>query len=818
MRLIASAAVVVVTATGLLHAARAPQAGTATKAPAPVAAAPDKALSPEAIKASLDQYCVKCHNTRMKAGDLVLTDIQTDRLSPRAEAWEKVVRKLRIGAMPPPGNPSPDEAGRAALVATLEHGLDREAEASPNPGLHVVHRLNRTEYTNAVRDLLDLSIERMDLLPQDDSGYGFDNVADVLSMSPGLLERYVLAARKVARLAVADPSMRPTVESYTLPYLTLVQDERMGDDLPQGTRGGLAVRHQFPVDGDYKIRLQLQRHALSYGHRVRGLSESSEIEVRVDGVRVKTFTVGGKRQGSVYDEAAGVPEPDAHLYFTLPMKAGQHAISVAFNTWTDVVEGVGPVRIPPASDGYAGATDSGAGVGPIKTAIDTLEVSGPFNAHASEGSPSRARIFTCKPQVVGEQVCARQILSGLARRAYRRPVTPADVKPLLAAFAQGRAAVGTFDAGVQWGLERLLSDPDFLLRVEAQPAGVKPGTPYRIDDLALASRLSFFLWSTIPDDELLRVASQGRLRNPAVLEAQVKRMLRDERAGAFVSNFFGQWLTLRTLATQRPDTKAFPDFDENLRRAFQQETEMFLRSQFAEDRPVLELLTANYTFVNERLARHYGLPYVRGSHFRRVQYPDNRRAGILGQGSVLTVTSYAHRTSPVLRGAWVLRTLLGVPPPPPPANVPPFPEADGKSQPRTVREKMEQHRKNPVCAACHGQMDPLGFAFENFDAIGAWRTKDAGFAIDPSGTFPGGGRKFSGPVDFRQGLVGFKELFVSTLTQKLLTYALGRGVEYQDQPAIRQIMREADKNDMRWSALVMAVVRSMPFQMRRAEG
>ena len=781
------------------------------------AAAVAAGMSAEAAKAALDRYCVGCHNTRTKAGDLVLQDIQTDRLSPRAEAWEKVVRKLRIGAMPPPGNPKPDDATRVALMAMLEEDLDREAAAAPDPGHHVVHRLNRTEYTNAVRDLLAVSIEKMDLLPPDDSGYGFDNVADVLSISPGLLERYILAARKVARLAVGDPTLRPTVESYTLPYLSLVQDERMSERLPLGTRGGLVMRHQFPLDGDYRIRLRLQRNAQALGNRVRGMAEESQIEVRVDGARVKTFTVGGARPKGGYADP-GARDPDAGLEFSLPVTAGAHEVGVAFLNWTDVVEGVGPSHIPPSSDGYASVTDGAPSTGRIKAAIDTVEIAGPFNPGAGNGSPSRKRIFTCRPAAGAEEACARKIFAGLARRAYRRPVLAVDLRPLMDAFQQGRAARGTFDAGIQFGLERLLADPDFLLRVEKEPAGLKPGTPYRVDDVALASRLSFFLWSTIPDEELLTLAAQGRLRNKAVLEQQVTRMLRDERSASLVTNFFGQWLTLRTLASQRPDTKAFPEFDENLRRGFQEETELFLRSQVAEDRPAIELLTANYTFVNERLARHYGIPHVRGSHFRRVAYPDDRRAGLFGHGSILTVTSYAHRTSPVLRGAWILRNVLGVPPPPPPANVPPFPESDGKSQPRTVRERMEQHRKNPVCAACHGQMDPLGFAFENFDAIGQWRTQESSNPIDASGTFPGGGVKFSGPVDFRAGLIGFKPLFLSTLTQKLLTYAVGRGVDYHDQPAIRQIMREADVGGTRWSDLVMAVVKSMPFQMRRAEG
>lgn len=789
----------------------------AARAPVAARAAVNVEMTSADAKATVDKYCVGCHNSRTKAGDLVLQGIETTTLSSHAEAWEKVIRKLRIGAMPPPGNPSPDAPARAALIAMLERGLDREADAAPDPGHHVVHRLNRTEYTNAVRDVLGVSIDNLDLLPPDDSGYGFDNVADVLSMSPGLLERYLLAARKIARIAVGDVTIRPTVESYQLPYLTLLQEERMSEDLPAGTRGGLAVRHQFPLDGDYTIRLRLQRHAQALGNRVRGLAERSDIEVRLDGVRVKMFSVGGSSEKGGYAQA-GQRDPDSDLHVTVPVTAGVHIIGVAFPGSTDVIEGVGPSRIPPSSDGYASVTDTSAATGRVKTAIDTVEVSGPFNGRTSDASPSRRKIFRCRPTTAAsEDACATRIFSALARHAYRRPVTRADVAALMEVYQRGRSAKGSFDTGIQWGLERLLTDPDFLLRVERQPSGAKPGSPYRIDDIGLASRLSFFLWSTVPDEELLTVASEGRLKNPVVFAQQVSRLLHDERAQALITNFFGQWLTLRSLATQRPDTKAFPDFDENLRRAFQQETDLFLRAQFIEDRPVMELLTANYTFVNERLARHYGIPYVRGSHFRRVAYPDDRRAGVLGHGSILTVTSYAHRTSPVLRGAWILRNVLGVPPPPPPANVPPFPENDGKSQPKTVRERMEQHRRNPVCAACHGQMDPLGFAFENFDAVGQWRTMDANTPIDASGTFPGGSVKFAGPTEFRQRLINYQELFLSTLTQRLLTYALGRGVDYKDQPAIRQIMREADKGGMRWSSLVMAVAKSMPFQMRRAE-
>jgi mono/diheme cytochrome c family protein len=777
----------------------------------------ETAMSAAAGRATLDKYCVSCHNARMKAGDLVLAGVAMDRLAPHAEIWEKVMRKVRVGAMPPQGNPQPTDETRAALISMLATGLDREAAAAPDPGRHVAHRLNRTEYANAVRDVLAVSIENQDLLPPDDSGYGFDNVADVLSMSPGLLERYLLAARKIARVAVGDPTIRPSVETYRLPYLMLMQDERMSDDLPLGTRGGLAVRHQFPLDGDYLIKLRLQRHAQALGNRVRGLAERNEIEVRIDGHRVKVFGIGkGDKPAQGY-AASGDRDPDAGLEVKVPVTAGLHTVGVAFLNTNDVVEGVGPSRIPPASDGYASVVDSSAAVGKIKAAIDSVDISGPFGGLTSPDSPSRRKIFVCRPaNTAGEPACARRILSSLARRAYRRPVIAADVRPLLEMFERGRAR-GGFDTGIQWALERLLTDPDFLLRVEHDPAGVKAGKAYHISDVALASRLSFFLWSTIPDEELLALAEQGRLRNDVVLQQQVRRMLRDERSASLVRNFFGQWLTLRALETQRPDTRAFPDFDENLRRAFQQETELFLQAQLVEDRPAIELLTANYTFMNERLARHYGVPYIRGAHFRRVTYPDARRAGLLGHGSILTVTSYAHRTSPVLRGAWVLRNLLGVPPPPPPANVPPFPEDDGKSQPKTVRERMEQHRRNPVCAACHSQMDPLGFAFENFDAIGHWRTTDANTPIDPSGTFPGGGVKFAGPTEFRQGLVSLQELFLSTMTEKLLTYALGRGVDYRDMPAIRQILSQADQQDVRWSALIAAVVRSMPFQMRRAE-
>jgi hypothetical protein len=783
---------------------------------------PSAMPSTEAAGTAIEQYCVGCHNDRRKAGDLVLEHADLAQAGTHPEIWEKVIRKLRIGAMPPAGMPSPDAPLREGLISALEARLDAHALARPDPGRTVVHRLNRVEYANAVRDLLAVDIRNLDLLPPDDSGYGFDNVADVLSLSPGLLERYLIAARTIARIALGDPGLRPSVQTYALPYLTLVQEDRMNDDLPPGSRGGLTIQHEFPLDGMYSIRLHLQRHAQAFGSDIRGLAEESQIEVRLDGERVSTFIVGGdtiKRNGGFQPEAADSPSKtaDAGLEVRLPISAGVHRISVDLLKRAWAIEGFGPSRLPPASDGFAAVKDTTVGSGKVLSGIDSVDVGGPYGGKVPMDSPSRRRIFVCRPTPDTETVCARRIIASLARRAYRRPVSREEVDDLLGVFQRGRAT-GTIDTGLQWVLERLLTWPDFLVRIERDPRDAMPGTAYHISDIELASRLSFFLWSSIPDDELLRVAISDRLHDEATLAQQVRRMVQDDRFEAFLTNFFGQWLSLRTAAAQRPDPKAFPDFDENLRDAFLRETSLFLDSQVRGDRPVLELLTANYTFVNERLARHYGIPYVRGSHFRRITYPDDRRAGVLGQGSVLTATSYAHRTSPVVRGAWILTNLLGVPPPPPPANVPPFPENDGHGKPRSVRERMEQHRRNPVCAACHGQMDPIGFALENFDAIGRWRTLDAGVPIDASGTFPGGDIKFAGPAQFRDGMVRLRAAFLSTLTQKLVTYAVGRGVEFSDMPAVRQILRSsASSGEPRWSALLLAVVRSAPFQMRRAE-
>jgi hypothetical protein len=542
------------------------------------------------------------------------------------------------------------------------------------------------------------------------------------------------------------------------------------------------------------------------------LDVANQIDLRLDDTRLRVFVAGGKTAGRQTTTGASRDGSiDWDYEVRVPVKAGGHALSVTLNQSTWYLEGIGPSRLPVSSHGFSAQTSTTGNDGRIDMGVDAIQVEGPFNAVAPGPTTSRRRIFVCAGK---DRVCASRIVSSLARRAFRRPVTQADVKPLMAFFDQGSSQRG-FDGGIQGVIERLLVSPQFLYRMEKDPAGVAKGGSYRVSDLDLASRLSFFLWSSIPDDELLTVASSGRLSDPATLERQVRRMLADRRADALVKNFFGQWLFVRNVALTKPDTRTFPDFDERLRAAFQQETEMFLQAQLREDRPVLDLLTADYTFMNERLARHYGIPGIYGSHFRRVQYPDARRAGILGHGSFLTVQAYATRTSVVLRGKWLLENVLGTPPGDPPANVPPLPEGNAAA-PTTVRERMEQHRRNPVCASCHSQMDPLGFALENFNAVGAWRDTDAGKPVDASGVLPGG-IKFSGPADMRAGLVRYSDAFVDTMTQKLLTYALGRGVEFADLPAVRRIVRDTNQAGGRWTSLVLGIVRSAPFQMRRAE-
>jgi mono/diheme cytochrome c family protein len=773
---------------------------------------------PAAARALIDRYCVGCHNDRLKTANLVLEHADLDHIAAGAETWEKVLRKVKTGAMPPMNAARPDRAAADAFTGWLQDSLDRAAEEHPNPGRPAIHRLNRAEYANAIRDLLGLDIDSRALLPTDDAGYGFDNIADVLSVSPGLFERYMSAARKISRLAVGDPATRPAIETYAAPKY-FVQSDRVDERLPFGSRGGIAIRHYFPLDGEYRLKVRLQR---TWRDEIRGIAEPHQVQVYVDRALVKSFSVGGDGPRATWLPGQAVPNPteyelnaDAGLELRFAAKAGERIVGITFVKQAAEEEGFLRPNLPVTSFEFAGNRDG-------DPAIDTVQIAGPYEAAGAGDTPSRRRIFVCRPAQVrrsapdtraSEDECATRIVRALARRAFRRPVSDADLQPLLEIYRSGRERED-FDGGIELALRRMLVSPEFLFRIERDPANVAAGAPYALGDRELASRLSFFLWSSIPDDELLSAAERGKLKDPAVLAQQVKRMLADPRSSALVTNFAGQWLYLRNMRTHAPDPAAFPDFDDNLREAFQQETELFIEANLREDRSLIDLLTANFTFLNERLARHYGVPGIYGSHFRRVTFADNSRGGLLGQGSVLTVTSYPTRTSPVLRGKWLLENILGTPPPPPPPNVPALKDTGESGKPASVRERMELHRKNPVCASCHARMDPLGFALENFDGIGRWRTADEGDTpIDASGVMPDG-TKFQGVAGLRAALVAHREEFAYTVAEKLLTYALGRGLEYYDQPAVRKIVKAAAADDDRWSSVILGVVKSAPFQMR----
>ncbi len=796
---------IVLGALGYLEAASQQQASSKS---APPVASPNRAL--------LNRYCVTCHNEKLRTADLTLDKVDVDNVREDAAVWEKVIRKLQAGQMPPTGMPRPDGTAINALVTYLETALDREATNQPNPGRTAgVHRLNRTEYRNAVRDLLSVEVDTESLLPPDDSGYGFDNIGDALSVSPLLLERYLSAAGKISRLAIGDPDIRPAVALYEPPK-QMMQEDRMSENLPFGSRGGMAIRHRFPVDGEYTIKVLLERNHREY---IIGLAEPHQLNIHLDSKKIKQFTVGGEHKGvsgPIFASAGQVGDTeqetyehtaDAGLEWRTAVKAGSHLVGVAFQKNAVEPEGA----IIPHFTGFEKNQWKGG-----DPAVGAIVISGPFNVAGSGVTASRSKIFVCQPAAGKEEPCAKKILSTLARRAYRRPVTDHDLQPLLGIYRAGRRE-GRFEAGIGDALQAILVNPDFLTRIEREPANSRPDTPYAISDLELASRLSFFIWSSIPDEELLSLAERGKLRDPVVLEQQVKRMMADVRSKALVDNFAGQWLYLRNLAKVSPDEELFRDFDDNLREAFQQETELFFEYMLREDQSLLRLLDADYTFVNERLARHYGIPDIYGSHFRRVHLTDENRRGLLGQGSILTVTSYANRTSPVLRGKWVLEQMLGTPPPPPPPDVPALEEKNKEGKSLTMRQAMEQHRANPVCASCHRLMDPIGFALENFDAIGQWRSvsKETNTPIDASGVLPNG-MKFQGVADLRKILLSQPEQFARTLTEKLLTYALGRGPEYYDGPVIRNILREAATKDYRWSSIVLGIVKSSPFQMRRS--
>ena len=770
-------------------------------APRPLAAG--QAADPAGRRQLLDRYCVTCHNDRLETGGLSLEAVDLTNVAGEAAVWEKVIGKLRAGAMPPQPRPRPDRAAYDGLRTWLETELDRAAAADVRPGrTEALHRLSRTEYRNVIRDLVGLDVDVSDLLPADDTSYGFDNIAGVLGISPTLMERYLAAARKISRLAVGSPVPSPIAETFRIAS-DLGQDDHIAG-LPFGTRGGTVVDFNFPEDAEYVISVVPDGPLYIEPH---------ELELTLDGERLEVFTVGrtlepGQRR-SQYAEA------DAREV-RVRVGAGPHRIGAAFlrKTAAEQERTRKLYRRPFTGEGSGGDSR-------YQPYLERVTIAGPFESRGSRpavDTPSRARIFTCAPaagDAGSAAACAADILATLARRAFRRPVTGEDVQRLLAFYERGAATAG-FDGGIELALRRLLVSPEFLFRIVEDPPNLPPGAAYPLHDLELASRLSFFLWSSIPDDELLDVAGRGELRDPGVLEAQTRRMLDDPRAEALVANFAGQWLSLRNAAAVQPDEDLFPDFGEDLRQGFRRETELLFDAILREERSVVELLSADYTFLNERLALHYGIPNVRGSHFRRVVLDDPGRGGLLGHGSILTVTSHANRTSPVVRGKWVLENILGTPPPPPPADVPAL-EATTGGRALTMREAMEQHRANPVCASCHRVMDPLGLALEPFDAIGRRRTPNqTRVPMDLTGVLPDG-TVFEGPAGLKAALLAHPDRFVTTVTEKLLTYAIGRGVEYYDAPAVRAITRAAAEDDYRLTTLILGVVKSPPFRMRSTQ-
>jgi len=767
--------------------------------------------SPAPHAAVLAKYCVTCHNDKTHTADLSLEQIDLTDVQKSAPTLEKVIRKVRAGMMPPAGMPRPDEATLNGFVTYLESSLDRTAAANPRPGRTALHRLNRAEYANAIRDLLALDIDATALLPPDDESSGFDNIADVLTVSPSLMERYLSASWNISRMALGNVSITPSTATYRV-RPDLSQDQHI-NGLPPGTRGGMLITHTFPVDGEYVIKLRLWRNTFDL---MRGMEDPHEIEIALDGARIQSTTAGGREDFSRMAENPGTfgADLDRRLTVRLPVKAGEHTI------WaTTVLKSHAPRDdlIKP----FLRTTVDGLDI-MGDPSVDRLTIEGPFVPSGPGDTASRRKILLCRPASGADETCARRIVSTLARQAYRRPVDAATAETLMKFYRDGRKSGGNFERGIEASLQFILASPEFLFRIEPDPPAdvsvasakaERASNVYRLDDLALASRLSFFLWSSLPDERLIAAAAAGRLKDPTVLEQQVRRMLADPRSKSLIDNFAEQWLHLRNLKSSNPDLGAFPDFDDNLRQAMKEETELFFDSIMREDRSVMDLLNADYTFVNERLARHYGIPNIYGSRFRRVQIPDERRRGLLGQASILTVTSYPNRTSPVERGKWILTNLLGVPPQPPPPNVPPLQDNGPDGKVLSLRERMERHRASPVCAGCHRMMDPIGFALENFDGVGRWRTKDDGQPIDPKGTLFTGAA-VDGIVGLRREIAKRPEVFVGVLTERMLTYALGRGLEYYDMPAVRKIMRDARATDYRFSSIVLGVVRSVPFQMK----
>jgi hypothetical protein len=759
--------------------------------------------------AFVGKYCISCHNGRARSGGLALDQMDYGDLARGAAVWEKAIKKLRVGMMPPQGAAQPDGATRSEMIDWLVTSLDQAASLNPNPGRPVLHRLNRAEYANAVRDLLALEVDPSTLLPPDDSAYGFDNVGDVLGMSPVLLERFIEAANKVAALAIGDPGVGVAAQTFHIRQ-DASQDSHV-EGQPIGTVGGILAKVTLPLDAEYQFSVKMFRTNLGV---MRGLEYEHEIEYTVDGARVHTFRMGGEadfkanlvnmtKAGDVIDERGRI---------RVKLAAGPHVIGAAFIGRSDAPN---PTRLQPFIRSSTDTRDTSG-----HPHFDTLTVTGPFSPTGPGDTPSRRQILSCRPaNRASEDGCARQIVARLSHLAYRGEVTSVDRQRLFSFFVAGRKE-GNFDRGIQKALQRILASPKFCFHIEQDPPSLAPASVYQISDRELASRLSFFLWSSIPDPQLLDLAAQNTLHTPTVLDAQVRRMLADSKADALTTNFAGQWLYLRNLKNLQPNSEEFPDFDDNLRQAFEKEASLFFASIVHEDRNVLDLMTADYTFLNQRLAQHYGIPNVYGSQFRRVTLPDERRYGLLGKGAVLMVTSHTDRTSPVVRGKWVLDNLLSAPVPPMPSNVPPLKEDPNRNgRILTMRERMEEHRANPGCAACHRIMDPIGLTMENFDAVGAWRSRDGdsvtgpGTPIDAQGQLLDG-TKIDGVITLRKALVRQPDMFVQTVVEKLMIYGLGRGLQASDMPSVRAIVRDTTQEDYRFSSIVLGIVHSTPFQKR----
>jgi len=767
-----------------------------------VASPPPAAPVPSAQQVLVDKYCAGCHNDKRKSGGFSWTTIDLADPARNAEASERVVRKLRTGLMPPAGAPRPDADATKTLVETLETAIDRAAASHPFAGAPELHRVNRTEYRNSIRDLLALDVDVSSLLPPDESGRGFDNIADALSVTPALVQGYVRAAGKISRLAIGDANVEPAMFMYSVPKV--VNQMRHVDGAPLGTRGGTSVTHNFPADGEYTFKVTFYYDFLEtlYGQSLPDNLQGQEIDVSVDGARGAIFTID-----------PNVPETKYNLTTPrIPIKAGPHRVSAAFIAKFD----------GPTEDAFRqveqSMVDISAGIPGLIALphLQSMTIAGPFDVSGVSDTPSRRRIFSCRPKTPKDgDTCAYEIIATLGRKAFRRPMSETDEKFLFDYYKEGRQD-GGFESGIRMAVQAIISNPKFVFRLERTPAEARPGQNFRLNDVDLASRLSYFLWSSAPDDQLLALAERGRLADPAVLEREVHRMLADRRSAALVDNFAEQWLRLRGVRMADPDTGLFPEYSRNLGESMTRETKLLFDSVMREDRRITDLLTADYTFVDEVLAKHYGIPNIQGSAFRRVPITDPNRIGLLGQGSILTLTSLANRTSPVLRGKYVMEVLLGVAPPPPPPNVPPLMENVENQKALPVRERLAEHRANAACASCHKMMDPIGLSLENFNAIGLWRTVDSGTPIDPTGELFDGTR-LDGPVSLRNAILARRDAYVASFSENLLAYGLGRLVDYRDMPAVRAIVRDAGQADNRFSAFVLGVVRSLPFEMRRAD-